>query len=277
MKSKSEAKPRHAKPAKKAVGADKVTNAEAFNPLYAQVASVLKEEIVSGAFPVGSQLPTEEELCVRFNVSRNTVREALRQLRDDNFVVSRKRAGTTVLPPKSSTMYIHDFVSVNHLHDLASGVRFAAESIKTVEIDRKLHQITGLDRSETWVAVCGVVYKGGEELPLCWAEYYIHRDFAAIGRLLGQHIGPIFPLIEARFGVNVAEVQQEISAILLSPPLATSLKAKANTPALSVRHVFTLTNGKIAQVVIGTYTAARYRHAVTMRPAKAMKGEFSNL
>jgi hypothetical protein len=53
-------------------------------PLYLQVVRALKDEIVKGVHPVGSQLPTEEELCQRFSVSRYTVREALRLLRKDH-------------------------------------------------------------------------------------------------------------------------------------------------------------------------------------------------
>ena len=60
---------------------------------YIQVARTLRKEIVDGVYPVGSQLPTEHELCERFSVSRYTVREALRRLREDNLVASRPRAG----------------------------------------------------------------------------------------------------------------------------------------------------------------------------------------
>src|SRR3954462_7551670 len=69
-------------------------------PLYVRVAHALKEEIVSGVYPVGSQLPAEDELCKRFSVSRYTVREALRLLRDDDLVASRQGAGTVVIPPR---------------------------------------------------------------------------------------------------------------------------------------------------------------------------------
>ena len=65
---------------------------------YLQVARTLRKEIVDGVYPVGSQLPTEQQLCERFEVSRYTVREALRRLRDDNLVASRPRAGTLVVP-----------------------------------------------------------------------------------------------------------------------------------------------------------------------------------
>ena len=60
--------------------------ARSSEPLYLQVVRALKEDIVSGVYPIGSQLPTEEELCERFSVSRYTVREALRRLREDSLV-----------------------------------------------------------------------------------------------------------------------------------------------------------------------------------------------
>ena len=74
------------------------------DPLYLQVVRALKDEIVSGVYPVGSQLPTEEELCERFSVSRYTVREALRRLREDNLVASRQGAGTIVVPPRPTEL-----------------------------------------------------------------------------------------------------------------------------------------------------------------------------
>ena len=48
---------------------------------YLQIARTLRKEIVDGVYPVGSQLPTEHQLCERFAVSRYTVREALRRER----------------------------------------------------------------------------------------------------------------------------------------------------------------------------------------------------
>ena len=88
---------------------------------YLQVARTLRKEIVDGVYPVGSQLPTEHELCERFEVSRYTVREALRRLRDDNLVSSRPRAGTLVVPRPSTNSYAQDVMSINDLLAFATG------------------------------------------------------------------------------------------------------------------------------------------------------------
>jgi GntR family transcriptional regulator len=230
---------------------------------YIQVARALRKDIVDGVYPVGSQLPTEHELCERFSVSRYTVREALRRLREDNLVSSRPRAGTLVVPRSSSDSY--DVMSINDLLAFATGARFAIESIKMVTLDDELATRTGLASGEEWLAVRGFRHSDATELPLCRTEYYINRAFAAVGRLLQRHMGPIFPLLEDLFGVSIVEVHQEIAAVLITPALADGLEIEAGTPALEVQRTYKTSDGEVAQVTVNTHPASRFRHSMTMR------------
>ena len=235
---------------------------------YIQVARALRKEIVDGVYPVGSQLPTEHELCQRFSVSRYTVREALRRLREDNLVSSRPRAGTMVVPRPSSHAYVQDVVSINDLLAFATGARFAIESIAMVTIDRELAARTGLPLGEEWLAVVGFRQAEDSDVPICRTEYYINRSFAAVGRMLQNHTGPIFPLLEDLFGISVVEVRQEITAVQLSPELAQVLKVEPGSPALQMQRRYTTSDSEIAQVTVNTHPAARFRHSMTMRRVK---------
>src|ERR1700759_926170 len=267
MASKTDIRPRRENsPKARTVARDNVASDE---PLYLQVVRALKDEIVSGVFPVGSQLPTEEELCERFSVSRYTVREALRRLREDGLVSSRQGAGTTVVPPRPTDSFVHEVMSINDLVAFATDVRFAIEAIEMVEIDDKLAARTGIPSGEQWLSVRGLRHTEGSELPVCWSEVFINREFAAIGRLLQRHTGPIFHLIEDLFGQSIVEVHQEIAAALIPPELAGRLKAKAGATALEVQRTYKLATGRIAQVAINTHPASRFRHAMTMRRVKA--------
>jgi GntR family transcriptional regulator len=265
MVSRTESRPRRAASPKARPSARASVSVKSDDPLYAQVVRALKDEIVSGVYPVGSQLPTEEELCGRFSVSRYTVREALRRLREDSLVSSRPGAGTTVVPPRPSDSFVHEVMSINDLVAFATGVRFAIDTIEMIEIDEDVSARTGIARGEQWLAVRGFRHTEGSELPVCWTEVYINREFAAVGRLLQRHRGPIFHLIEDLFGQSIVEVHQEIAAALISPALARGLKAKAGATALEVQRTYRLATGKIAQVAINTHPASRFRHAMTMR------------
>jgi DNA-binding GntR family transcriptional regulator len=60
------------------------------------VRSELRRAIIEGEFPQGSKLPNEEALRERYNVSRITLREAVRGLIEDGYVVRRQGSGTYV-------------------------------------------------------------------------------------------------------------------------------------------------------------------------------------
>lgn len=242
-----------------------MTEIRAADPRYLQVAHALRQEIVEGVYPVGSQLPTEYELCERFSVSRYTVREALRRLRDDNLVASRPRAGTMVIPRTSSTSYAQDVMSIDDLLAFAAGARFVIDSNKMITIDGPLAERTGLAIGEEWLAVRGYRRAEDAQYPVCRTEYYINRAFAAVGRLLQRHNGPIFPLIEDMFGRNIRDVHQEISAVIMSPELAAGLNAEAGGAALELRRTYLTSDGETAQVTINIHPASRFRHSMTMR------------
>ncbi|OBF27783.1 GntR family transcriptional regulator [Mycobacterium sp. ACS1612] len=235
---------------------------------YLQVARTLRKEIVDGVYPVGSQLPTEHDLCERFAVSRYTIREALRRLREDNLVASRPRAGTLVVPRPAANSYAQDVMSINDLLEFATGAPFTIESNAMVTIDDALAARTGLQAGSEWLAVRGYRQADGADTPVCRTEIYINRAFAAVGRLLQRHSGPIFPLIEDLFGVSIVEVHQQIAAVVVTPELADLLKIEFGSAALEMQRTYTTSDGEIAQVTVNTHPSARYRHSMTMRRVK---------
>ena len=65
-------------------------------PKYLQVADILRKEIAEGVFRDGQTLMTEEELRFRFDVSRQTIRQAIALLEEDGLVDRRRGSGTYV-------------------------------------------------------------------------------------------------------------------------------------------------------------------------------------
>jgi GntR family transcriptional regulator len=237
-------------------------------PLYLQVVSALKDEIVRGVYPVGSQLPTEEDLCERFAISRYTVREALRRLREDHLVSSRQGAGTTVMPPGTSGSYVHEVTSINDLVVFAKGARFDIDATAMVTAGVKLASRLGATSGDRWLVIRGFRYTGESELPVCWTEVFINAEFAGVGRLLQRNRGPIFELIEDLYGQRIAEVHQDITASVVPAAIAAGLQVKPGTTALQVQRTYRLASGKIAQVAFNTHPAERFRHSMTMRRVK---------
>ena len=87
-------------------------------PKYLQVADILRKEIAEGVFRDGQTLMTEEELRFRFNVSRQTVRQAIALLEDDGLVDRRRGSGTYVRHgPRRRQGTIHVGVVTTYITD----------------------------------------------------------------------------------------------------------------------------------------------------------------
>jgi GntR family transcriptional regulator len=81
------------------------TGSEAVNRVspvayYLQLAEWIRNRIASGALPVGDRLPSEGELATTHNLSRATVREALRLLEDQGWVIRIARRGAFASMPQ---------------------------------------------------------------------------------------------------------------------------------------------------------------------------------
>src|SRR5438093_4533303 len=74
-------------------------------PLYHQIQHLIRHRIAKGEYTPGSQIPSENELCRELNVSRVTLRDALRELVRDRMLVKVQGKGTFVSadPPKLLT------------------------------------------------------------------------------------------------------------------------------------------------------------------------------
>lgn len=76
-----------------------------------QVVAQIRALIETDGLSVGDKLPTERELCERFAISRNTVREAMRMLKAFGIVDVRPKVGATIVDHRMNRAF--DLFSFN--------------------------------------------------------------------------------------------------------------------------------------------------------------------
>ena len=238
-------------------------------PLYRRVVQTLKQEIVSGVYPVDSQLPAEGVLQERFSVSRHTIREALRELREAGLVASRQGFGTTVLRPGSPRPYIHEVASINDLIELANATKYEVSSNEIVVADRLLAERLGGEAGWKWLRVEGFRYAPDDRRPACWTQVHVHSDFAGVARLIGRRPGPIYLWIEDLYGESVAEVEQSLRSAVVPENIATALGVELGATVIEVQRRYRLSSGVVAEVAVNLYPADRFRLTMTLRRSKS--------
>ena len=81
-------------------------------------------KIMDGDIPVGGKLPTEQVLSEELGVSRPVLRQALKQLREDDVVVSRQGSGSYVKRRPEGA--VRDFAPVGSIADIQRTFEFRA-------------------------------------------------------------------------------------------------------------------------------------------------------
>ncbi|MCJ7823442.1 MAG: GntR family transcriptional regulator [Anaerolineales bacterium] len=99
--------PRSSKPVKVGISIER----DSPLPYYLQLKNALIEQIESGYWQPGDQLPGEPEFCRHFSVSRTVVRQALKEMTYEGMIFREKGRGTFIAEPKiSSTSLVHSLV-----------------------------------------------------------------------------------------------------------------------------------------------------------------------
>lgn len=84
-------------------GRPEAIDRESFEPIYAQLVGILRRQVASGVLRPGDQLPSEAQLCRRYQVSPMTVRRAINILVDQGVVVAEQGRGTFIRPVELGT------------------------------------------------------------------------------------------------------------------------------------------------------------------------------
>ncbi|WP_286237322.1 FadR/GntR family transcriptional regulator [Neptuniibacter halophilus] len=149
-----------------------------------QVADQLQEAILEGSLKADDRLPTEDELAKRFQVSRPTIREALKRLAAKNLIRSRRgpsggtfvnHLGADELSDQLTTAATL-FVSMNQIEmDDLSRARYELEAICA---DLACAQRTDEDLQKMQQALATQLDSGISPEQFCAADVELHRALA---------------------------------------------------------------------------------------------------
>lgn len=238
---------------------------EARRPRYVEVADALAEAISNGTYPVGSTVPSEAELCVRFLVSRFTARAALGALQKKGLLSRKPKVGSVVVAKDVQTKYS---VLVNSTADL---LRFSGSTtvrpvkVEDVTLDAGQAAELGGVEGEQWIRVSTCRISPETGLAVSWTEYYLRPDLRAIVPLIGAKRRPVYALIEEFNGRSIVRIEQKIEACTLPGAIAKALDAPLRSPALRATHrLFSRGDPRPFYSILSLYPAGRFHLMQTL-------------
>lgn len=182
-------------------------------PRYAQIQKSLEQRLIDGVYPIGSLMPSEQELSQEFNSSRTTIREALRYLRERGYVERRQGVGTRVISDTTRSTFFQSFSSLDELFQVAIETYYVVMGVETVVLEQELAEMVGGLAGEEWILINGVRWTEAGGKPICYVQSYVPKRFEHVVEQFPGHQGPFFELLERHAEGSIQEVVQEIRAL----------------------------------------------------------------
>lgn len=225
----------------------------------------LADQIRSGHYAVGTTIPTEAELQRRFDVSRFTVREALRELKDRGLLTARAGVGTVVRASVPATSYMQGAGSLEDVIQFGEATRMKLLGREPVVADETLAEQVGARAGQELLRLSLLRHRPREAVPAGWLYIYLRPEHAAVASQVERAREPVLRLVQKRYGARIAEVVQRIVGTTLTSAQARVLDARAGKPALKVTRQYFDPQDRLLMATVGIYPSDRFSHNTRFR------------
>lgn len=238
-------------------------------PKYVQLAAILKERILRQEYKPDEQIPTEEQLCKEYDVSRITVREAITRLVQDAFLTRVQGRGTYVLPQKLRRDIARVYSFSEDMQRL--GLRPSSEVLEQVleqaepaiaqrlalpDADRRVTRIRRLRKANAAPILVETTI-----VPAYLCPELVEEDLQN---------GSLYSLLEERYGLHPHHAEETYEAVVLGKADARLLGCNARTPfpAFAIQRAAFLEDGRPIELTRSLARGDRMSLAIQMMADK---------
>lgn len=227
-------------------------------PLHVQVETIMRELIDSEEYQQGKLFPNEIDLAKRFGIARNTVRQAINKLVNEQLLIRKKGVGTKVSKNRITTKLNNWSSFTLEMHD--KGVDFQNYEIKAswTLADQDTADVFGIDAGSKVLKLERL--RGLEAGPIVYFVSYFHPRVGLTGT--EDFSRPLYEMLEKEYHTVVVLSKEEISATLADEDLATVLHTNPGEPILLRKRIVCDPGERVVEFNVGYYRADRFTYAI---------------
>ncbi|MBV5330174.1 MAG: GntR family transcriptional regulator [Chlorobium sp.] len=240
-------------------------------PKYIQLAKILKDQILAGVFRDDEQIPTEQSLCERYQVSRITVRQAINTLAQEKLLYREQGRGTFVQPKKLK----RDITKVYNFTDdmIHLGLKPSSRLLEqeVIEAEPSLAEKLQLPADQRRVLKLLRLREANGIPVLCETTLIPYFLCPGLEREDLQ-TGSLYHLLAERFNLLPHHAEETYEAVIMPENSARLLQCKSVKcqPALSIHRIAFLDNGVPMECTTSIGRADRLTLSVQMVAENSM-------
>lgn len=176
-------------------------------PLYYQLMQLFRQEIEEGKYQPGDVFPSENELCVRFGVSRPTVRQAINELVKEGLLHRVKGKGTFVSVRKIEQEFIQKLISFTEEMEM-KGLRHATQvlELKVVPASKVVSAHLSLGTNEP--VFCLERLRFVNEDPIVVVTTFIPQKNCPNLEKLDLNNHSLYKTLEKHYGISITRARR---------------------------------------------------------------------
>jgi len=230
-------------------------------PLYYQLKEIIKQQIEEKIFPIGSAIPTEQELQEKYKVSRSTVRQAINELVNEGFLTKKQGKGTFVSGMGKLKEELPRLLSFTE-QMLVKRIKPEARVISVQEIFPPKRIIKALRLAEKEKVLRIERLRLADKKAICILVSYLPLSLGI--KIEDDFTGSLYDLLEKKYGFTITKGDEIIEASAASKHEARLLKIKEGSPVLCMSRITYTLDNRALELVEGTYRADRYKYSITL-------------
>jgi len=232
-------------------------------PLYFKVMTEIRDNILSGAWGRGFQLPGELDLARRLGVSVITIRQALGRLSEEGLIRRERAKGTYVTWSGPVNQAINLEVEAENLVTLnPEGTTFKLLGAETVEPSAALRHDFKLSPGEKLTRMTRM--RMAQQRPLAFVYSYVPARVAV--RLSQRALLklPLSSVIENTCGIKITDVRHLVGAKLADDEVSQHLQIPPGSPVLFVERNY-LCKKELVLRTLGYYRSDLFRYELKLK------------
>ena len=182
-------------------------------PAYKKCYNKLKSDIDNNVYPIGSYLPTEDELGKMFSVSRTTVRHAIDLLVKDKRIKVKQGAGTQVINPKERELTnfskFHNVIDIHTLFLDDAALTISGTWIDRIPASNQVARALDLNEGTEVFRLQRVV--SSNEQPVIIQTTYIRIDFFPDLDTYREQLVDLYYFIQKHYGIKFETGEEHIN------------------------------------------------------------------
>lgn len=214
---------------------EKNIDRHSFEPAYVQLFNILKEEIAKGIYLPGDRLPSESELCEKYQLSPMTVRRSINMLINQGIVTTIQGSGTYVKAPDLSNVVF----TLEEFHNIFKD-KFRTK-VKILEVliqkaDEKTANKLAISTKERVILIRRIILRDGDPF-LYHKEHLIYNPYRPIVEA-ELEITSLHGLFVGTSETKFKRGDLTIEATILTKEEADLLNTIPMQPAFKIEHIF---------------------------------------